>query len=114
MRDPALGAKRANERRLTPSYRAQVANAGVIKAGHTGWNQSCITAQNIVNMISAENAPDAASVADPSASIVSPAFVHYEPSPPQIKVTTGLVSPSCYLFLSLQLFDGRRNGAWLP
>ena len=51
----------------------QVAAAGVIKAGHTGWNQAEIAAANIL------------------ASIEGRDMIEYEKSPPQIKVTLGLV-----------------------
>lgn len=57
----------------------QVADAGVIKAGHTGWNQAEITVQNILLSVNARAEE-------------KPELVQYKPSPPQIKVTLGLVS----------------------
>lgn len=70
----------AAPRSLLTSLISQVADAGVIKAGHTGWNQSEITVQNIMAQVEGREME----------------MVHYKPSPPQIKVTLGLVS-SCSL-----------------
>ncbi|KAG0658932.1 hypothetical protein C6P46_005552 [Rhodotorula mucilaginosa] len=64
-----------------------VANAGVIKAGHTGWNQAGPAVQNIMCLIET----DAANAAlPPGAPLESPKLVEYERSPPQIKLTLGL------------------------
>ncbi|GAA5874416.1 hypothetical protein JCM8547_005393 [Rhodosporidiobolus lusitaniae] len=64
-----------------------VANAGVIKAGHTGWNQAGVAVQNIMCCVETDllnaNLPE-----DQPAS--QPALVAYERSPPQIKVSLGL------------------------
>ncbi|GAA6014387.1 hypothetical protein JCM10207_005444 [Rhodosporidiobolus poonsookiae] len=64
-----------------------VANAGVIKAGHTGWNQAGVAVQNIMCSVETdllnEALPDDE---EPS----EPALVSYERSPPQIKVSLGL------------------------
>ncbi|KAM0752732.1 FAD/NAD(P)-binding domain-containing protein [Meredithblackwellia eburnea MCA 4105] len=57
-----------------------VADAGVIKAGHTGWNQAGPATDNIVRSILAK--------ADGGGK--EPDLVHYEKSLPQIKVTLGL------------------------
>lgn len=57
----------------------------MIKAGHTGWNQAEITVQNILLSVNAR--PEE-----------KPELVQYKPSPPQIKVTLGLVSFSDYSF----------------
>ncbi|GAA5846077.1 hypothetical protein JCM11251_003703, partial [Rhodosporidiobolus azoricus] len=64
-----------------------VANAGVIKAGHTGWNQAGVAVQNIMCSVETdllnENLKEDEAVSEP-------ALVAYEKSPPQIKVTLGL------------------------
>ena len=65
-----------------------VAEAGVIKAGHTGWNQAGVAVQNIMAQIMCERAGTGTD-GDEGA---QPQLVDYEPSPPQIKVTLGLVS----------------------
>lgn len=66
-----------------------VAAAGVIKAGHTGWNQAGVATQNIMccietDALNAQRSQDGEKVEEP-------ALVDYEKSPPQIKVTLGLV-----------------------
>jgi len=63
----------------------QVADAKVIKAGHTGWNQAEITIQNIMSSIMCK-------VKGSETEGQEPTMAHYKPSPPQIKVTLGLVS----------------------
>lgn len=63
----------------------QVADAKVIKAGHTGWNQAEITIQNIMSSIMCN-------VKGSDTEGQEPTMAHYKPSPPQIKVTLGLVS----------------------
>lgn len=55
--------------------RKKVAAAGVIKAGHTGWNQAEVAARNVLHLIAGTGEP----------------LERYERSPPQIKVTLGLV-----------------------
>lgn len=67
--------------RTNPSLHSQVANAGVIKAGHTGWNQAEVVVQNIMCSIEAARDDE------------RPQLVDYQKSPPQIKVTLGLVRP---------------------
>ena len=62
----------------------QVAAAGVIKAGHTGWNQAGIAVQNIMCSVETD-----ALVAN-NEPTTPPKLVEYERSPPQIKVTLGL------------------------
>ncbi|GAA5906705.1 NAD(P)/FAD-dependent oxidoreductase [Sporobolomyces salmoneus] len=59
-----------------------VAAAGVIKAGHTGWNQAGVAVENIVSSLSAQSSFD----------MDNKGFklTEYERSPPQIKVTLGL------------------------
>jgi len=80
----------------------QVADAGVIKAGHTGWNQAGVVVQNIMCTL----APD---YLDPTTEELNRdgkkefKLTEYEKSPPQIKVTLGLVrshfpSPALKLF----------------
>ncbi|GAA5977761.1 hypothetical protein JCM10908_005083 [Rhodotorula pacifica] len=64
-----------------------VANAGVIKAGHTGWNQAGPAVQNIMCLIETD-ALNATLSADTRAE--TPKLVTYERSPPQIKLTLGL------------------------
>ncbi|BGP18291.1 hypothetical protein JCM10213v2_006351 [Rhodosporidiobolus nylandii] len=65
-----------------------VANAGVIKAGHTGWNQAGVAVQNIMCCVETDilNAAEAEEGKEQS----EPALVAYERSPPQIKVSLGL------------------------
>jgi len=53
-----------------------VADAGVIKAGHTAWNQGTVAADNIIGLINGANEKD---------------MQLYEKTPPMIKVTLGLV-----------------------
>ncbi|GJN92936.1 hypothetical protein Rhopal_005979-T1 [Rhodotorula paludigena] len=65
-----------------------VAAAGVIKAGHTGWNQAGVATQNIMCCIETD-ALNARRSQDGEKS-EEPALVDYEKSPPQIKVTLGL------------------------
>ncbi|GAA5821939.1 hypothetical protein JCM10212_005155, partial [Sporobolomyces blumeae] len=76
-----------------------VAAAGVIKAGHTGWNQAEVVAKNIMTMLGADaRVPGSERVTDDSASDDSVStrttktvkLDEYEKSPPQIKVTLGL------------------------
>lgn len=86
-----------------------VANAGVIKAGHTGWNQvrrrfsqhargsdadffplnsqAGPAVQNIMCLIETDAAN---ATLPPGAPLESPKLVEYERSPPQIKLTLGL------------------------
>ncbi|KAK4052485.1 hypothetical protein OIV83_002287 [Microbotryomycetes sp. JL201] len=54
-----------------------VANAGVIKAGHTGWNQAGVAVNNIMAQIMCDSTD-------------KPEMLKYEKTPPQIKVTLGL------------------------
>ncbi|GAA6033811.1 hypothetical protein JCM8097_000353 [Rhodosporidiobolus ruineniae] len=64
-----------------------VAEAGVIKAGHTGWNQAGVAVQNVMCCVET----DLANANLPEGEAASPpALVAYEKSPPQIKVTLGL------------------------
>ncbi|KAK4057017.1 hypothetical protein OIO90_001917 [Microbotryomycetes sp. JL221] len=58
-----------------------VANAGVIKAGHTGWNQAGVAVNNIMAQIMCDNDEDQSE---------APQMLTYERTPPQIKVTLGL------------------------
>ncbi|ORY67954.1 hypothetical protein BCR35DRAFT_308328 [Leucosporidium creatinivorum] len=60
-----------------------VADANVIKAGHTGWNQAEITIQNIMSSVMCN-------VKGSDTEGQEPTMAHYKPSPPQIKVTLGL------------------------
>ncbi|KAM0790582.1 hypothetical protein ACM66B_004449 [Microbotryomycetes sp. NB124-2] len=63
-----------------------VANAGVIKAGHTGWNQAGVAVNNIMSQILCDSSAES----DSSDSKDEPQLLKYEKSPPQIKVTLGL------------------------
>ncbi|GAA5853693.1 hypothetical protein JCM3766R1_000592 [Sporobolomyces carnicolor] len=60
-----------------------VAAAGVIKAGHTGWNQAGIAVENILSHLKPEYSGDGFEKKDVK-------LTEYEKSPPQIKVTLGL------------------------
>lgn len=60
-------------------FLSQVANAGVIQAGHTGWGQACIVVQNVVRSIKASAAGE------------TPSLLEYTKTIPQIKVSLGLV-----------------------
>ncbi|GAA5881251.1 hypothetical protein JCM16303_004864 [Sporobolomyces ruberrimus] len=62
-----------------------VADAGVIKAGHTGWNQAGVAVQNIMCQLGTEYLEQ-----DPSDPKKEYKLTEYEKSPPQIKVTLGL------------------------
>ncbi|BGP26297.1 hypothetical protein JCM10295v2_005243 [Rhodotorula toruloides] len=64
-----------------------VANAGVIKAGHTGWNQAGFATQNIMCCIETDALNASRANGEPGS---EPEFVEYERTPPQIKVTLGL------------------------
>ncbi|GAA5822649.1 hypothetical protein JCM3770_002854 [Rhodotorula araucariae] len=64
-----------------------VAAAGVIKAGHTGWNQAGVAVQNIMCCIETDALN---SLAPNGEAAEEPKLVEYERSPPQIKVTLGL------------------------
>ncbi|POY70925.1 hypothetical protein BMF94_6103 [Rhodotorula taiwanensis] len=64
-----------------------VANAGVIKAGHTGWNQAGPVVQNIMCLIETDAAN---ATRPPSMPLETARLVEYERSPPQIKLTLGL------------------------
>ncbi|BGP56931.1 hypothetical protein JCM8202v2_004567 [Rhodotorula sphaerocarpa] len=94
-----------------------VANAGVIKAGHTGWNQAGFAVQNITCLI--ETDASNASL-PPSATPASPALVTYEKSPPQIKLTLGLGHSVSELLPSMDAeetvvktaTDGPVDGQW--
>lgn len=57
---------------------------GAIKAGHTGWMQADLAAQNILNLIRRKDHPE-----EP----VEP-LKEYTPGKPQIKLTLGLVRGS--------------------
>lgn len=75
----------------------------MIKAGHTGWNQAGFATQNIMCCIETD-ALNAARAKDERMS--EPELVEYEKTPPQIKVTLGLVRcavPSSLLVLMLAL-----------
>ncbi|GAA5967323.1 hypothetical protein JCM3765_005601 [Sporobolomyces pararoseus] len=61
-----------------------VAAAGVIKAGHTGWNQAGVAVQNIMCSLG----PQYSEEMDGEKTAVN--LTVYEKSPPQIKVTLGL------------------------
>ncbi|GAA5938540.1 hypothetical protein JCM3775_002154 [Rhodotorula graminis] len=79
--------KRSEKLRRNVYSIGDVAAAGVIKAGHTGWNQAGVAVQNI--MCSLET--DALNAERPSSTDAEePKLVEYERSPPQIKVTLGL------------------------
>ncbi|GAA6019820.1 hypothetical protein JCM11491_000283 [Sporobolomyces phaffii] len=60
------------------------AAAGVIKAGHTGWNQAGVAVQNIMCQL----APEYSGEVDSEKKEIK--LTEYEKSPPQIKVTLGL------------------------
>ncbi|GAA5893934.1 hypothetical protein JCM6882_003132 [Rhodosporidiobolus microsporus] len=64
-----------------------VANAGVIKAGHTGWNQAGVAVQNIMCCVETDLLNEKRKEDEEAK---EPALVAYEKSPPQIKVSLGL------------------------
>lgn len=55
----------------------KVAAAGVIKAGHTGWNQAEVAVANVLARIQEPHRADST-------------LQQYEKTPPQIKVTLGM------------------------
>ncbi|KAI5481866.1 hypothetical protein MNV49_000143 [Pseudohyphozyma bogoriensis] len=71
-----------------------VAATGSIKAGHTGWNQAGIVAENICHLLGAPYADRTFTGAPDAEGKLVDKLVEYTPGPPQIKVTLGL-SHSC-------------------
>ncbi|GAA6037498.1 hypothetical protein JCM8097_008218 [Rhodosporidiobolus ruineniae] len=64
-----------------------VADAGVVKAGHTGWNQAEAAVQNIMCCVETDTANAALPAGEERA---VPKLVDYVKTPPQIKLTLGL------------------------
>ncbi|GAA5976385.1 hypothetical protein JCM11641_005997 [Rhodosporidiobolus odoratus] len=76
-----------------------VANAGVIKAGHTGWNQAGVAVQNIMCCVETDLLNEKL---DEGKEASEPALVSYERSPPQIKVSLGLSDSVSELLPSME------------
>ncbi|KAL8293564.1 hypothetical protein RQP46_000265 [Phenoliferia psychrophenolica] len=103
---------------LPPSNRARddiyaigdVADMGVIKAGHTGWNAAGTAVQNIMCSIGVEG----------SLNNEQPTLTEFEITPPQIKVTLGLNHAVSELLPSMgaaktevkMISDGPVDGHW--
>ncbi|BGP42000.1 hypothetical protein JCM10449v2_005997 [Rhodotorula kratochvilovae] len=82
------GADKLNEKLRRNVYSiGDVAAAGVIKAGHTGWNQAGVAVQNIMCCVETDAVNSQLSNGEAAE---EPKLVEYERSPPQIKVTLGL------------------------